>query len=140
MAVINQLPHPTGGGGSETETVLWTNSSVTTAFGAQTVTLSESLDGYNKMRIYTVRTINTTPDDAEFIDINLADGMIDWYTTGTDKGAFAIAMQGTSYDYARFATITTAKTGVTFSRAYRLNSTSGHSSNYCVPVKISGIK
>jgi hypothetical protein len=136
MPVINMLPH----GGSESETVLWTNSKPSSAFADQTITLSESLEGYKKVRIYTLRNITETINEKEFIDIYLADGMIDWYTKGADKGAFAIAMQGTKYDYARLATITTAKTGVTFSKAYRLNSTSGHSSNYCVPVKISGIK
>lgn len=128
------------GGSSETETVLWTNSSPSSAFANQTITLSESLEGYKKVRIYTLRNITETINEKEFLDINLEDGLIDHYTDGKNKGAFAIAMQGETYDYARFGRLTTAKTGVIFSRAYRLGQNSGNSSNYCVPVKISGIK
>ena len=142
MAIINQLPHPTsgggGGGGGETETVLWENSSPSSAFAAKTVTLSDNLSNYKKLRIYAIRTTgDATP--IHWTEVNLADGEIDYYVDGTNIMAFSINMQGEKYNYSRLGYITTAKTGVYFTTAYRLNSSSGHNTGYCVPVKISGI-
>jgi hypothetical protein len=138
MAVINQLPHPKGGGGSETETVLWENSSPTSAFAAKTVTLSDSLENYDKLRIYAIRTTGTSDNVVSF-DVNIAEDL-DYFVSGENKMAFSISMLGESYRYSRIGYITTGKNGVYFTTAYRLNSTSGHNTSYCVPVKISGIK
>jgi hypothetical protein len=138
MAVINQLPHPKGGGGSETETVLWENSSPTSAFAAKTVTLSDSLENYDKLRIYAIRT-TATSDHVVSFDVNIA-GELDYFVSGENKMAFSISMLGEKYNYSRIGYITTFKNGVYFTTAYRVNSTSGHNTSYCVPVKISGIK
>jgi hypothetical protein len=138
MAVINQLPHPKGGGGSETETVLWENSSPTSAFAAKTVTLSDSLENYDKLRIYAIRTTSTSDHVVSF-DVNIAEDL-DYFVSGENKMAFSISMQGEKYNYSRIGYITALKSGVYFTTAYRMNATSGHNTGYCIPVKISGIK
>lgn len=127
-----------GGAKKETETVLWTNDSPTSAFAAKTVTLSDSLENYDKLRIYAIRTTGTSDHVVSF-DVNIAEDL-DYFVNGENKMAFSISMLGEKYNYSRIGYITTFKTGIYFTTAYRMNATSGHNTGYCIPVKISGIK
>ena len=54
------------GGGSDTETVLWTNGSPTSSFAQKTVTLSDNINNYDYIKM-TFRY--STSDDTELVEI-----------------------------------------------------------------------
>ena len=113
-----------GGGGGGSWTSLWTNSSPSASFAAQTIPLD--LSGYS------VIAIACKQQDSTAIDMAIPClGFV-----GNTLQCCIPNIGSTQYFYKRTATI--ASTGVTFSTGYRnTNSTTG--TNYCIPVAIYGV-
>ena len=113
-----------GGGGGGGWTSLWTNSSPSASFAAQTIPLD--LSGYS------VIAIACKQQDSTAIDMAIPClGFV-----GNTLQCCIPNIGSTQYFYKRTATI--ASTGVTFSTGYRnTNGTTG--TNYCIPVAIYGV-
>ena len=113
-----------GGGGGSSWTLLWSNSSPSSSFAAQTIPLSLSA--------YSVIAIACKQQDSTAIDMAIPClGFV-----GNTLQCCIPNIGSTQYFYKRTATI--ASTGVTFSTGYRnTNSTTG--TNYCIPVAIYGV-
>lgn len=119
-----------------TETSLWTNSSPTSAFASQTVSLSESIENFDyikiKFKYANGYDIFSTPivlvSDFKTFQANSQ-------RSGAGMGGIFDAsnnMYARSYWYVN-------NTSVQFSAAYRLNSTTAYNDNL-IPMEISGLK
>ena len=123
------------GGATSTETVLWTNGSPTSAFGAQTITLSDIVTNYDYLKI-TGRWSTTDDTSRNFI----------YPTTEmptNQEGAVDIGMKvGSSGDSrVRGMYLYGGDDKLYFSQSYRLSSNAQTpSSNYMIPTQIIGIK
>lgn len=123
-----------GGGGDLTETTLWTNSSPTSNFSAQEVTLSDSISNYDYIEIvWRVSTSNSTEGAvmmpvSTFIDSG----------TSYDKPKLSICVAATSALYARRVQYT-SDTSVYITICYKVGS-SGTSGAYAIPLYIKGVK
>ncbi len=124
-----------------TGTVLWTNSSPTSTFSSQTVTLSDSITNYNYLKfvVYT----NTTNSNSFNVIIPVEDFVT---TTGSKDTTFCQFVLGATAGY-------TLSTGTLFSRAcwYDTDTTiefhnsggwnvAGASTETNIPYQIIGIK
>ena len=115
-----------------TETTLWTNSSPTSSFASQTVTLSQDMDNFSYLKI-TVRA-STTSDKRIGVIISVSDFK---NTVTSGQGASLGICGGNSGTHARRAVAYTSDTQVWFSNA----ASSGTSyNNTAIPVSISGLK
>lgn len=134
MATLNNLPQ------GEAAVTLWTNPSPSAAFAAQTITLSAAANTYRKLRIIYKRTNSNTENLSLWADYDLG-SVASEYAAASDAMRFVISMKGTSYYYARYGEFTDSTyTKINWSTAYRLNSTSGHNTNYCIPIYVQGIR
>ena len=127
------VPMTAGGGGSMTETTLWTNSSPSASFAAQTITLSDNISNYDYIRIK-YRYNNTTPTDSyAMTDVTSLQSM-----TGTGTMTLALGLQHTNgINYARNC-LYVSDTELKFTLAwYGNNSTSALVS---IPGEIIGVK
>ena len=115
-----------------TETTLWTNSSPTSSFASQTVTLSQDIDNFDFLKI-TARA-STTSDKRIGVIISVSDFK---NTVTTGQGASLGICGGNSGAHARRAVAYTSDTQVWFSGA-----ASGGTAynNTAIPVSISGLK
>jgi len=134
MSVINMLPS-----GGNTKTLLWTNPSPYSSFGAQTITLSQSMYNFKKIRIVYKRTDVDAIDENLFSEWNIENGGASYIDSGDEKSRIVIAMRGLQYNYCRLANISSS-TKIAFDACYRLNNTGGNGNLYCLPCKIYGIK
>ena len=124
---------PTGG---FTETSLWTNSSPTSTFAAQTVSLNQTITttkfDYIKIKVRVSTSVSTEQSyifpTSEFL--NFAD-------SGSNMPRGYVGMRINS-NQARFVTMTSTSQ-VKFSASYQLASTSSNSTGI-IPVSISGLK
>lgn len=117
----------------ETVTPLWTNSNPSSSFASQTITLSQSADNFQKLRIEAYRT----GGDSYTIDFDISDPSI--FLNG-DLSRFSISAisSGTSYTYVRYAYFNGAYNKIYWSTGYRTASTST-SANICKPSAIYGV-
>lgn len=119
---------------TRTETTLWTNSSPTSSFSDETVTISDDLNNYNYLKVeYRLSTANSTTSNA-IISIEQLINNGTFYDTG---GKFAMCSR-IDTPYARlmaYASSTTLKFGL----AYKLYSTE-ITNSYVIPTNIYGIK
>ena len=144
MAIVDMLPQP-GGSSEETLTVLWENNNPTASFSPTSEsnphTLSESLLGYKTMRIE-FRPFSESESSAHgFVDIPVE--YLARLTKATNSPMFALAGYGTSYFYHRIVYVPSSATSTLdklhFLACYRTNNTEINN-NYCVPLKVYGIK
>lgn len=122
----------TGGGGSATETVLWTNGSPTSSFAAQTVTLSQSMENFKYLKFKAYGSVNN------YLEINIIVAVDEFkhsLKSGTVVG-FGIcgANSGTS---ANRKVWYSSDTKVEFSSATAGSNTYNNAS---IPLEIIGIK
>ena len=130
MAIVNMMPHP--GGGTETETTLWTSSSTSSA--AFTATLSQAATNFDRIRIYYYLF---GADSPAAIELKVDD--LTTFTGGTNTGMIALGAKGSSYNYSRFGQFASNMASISFTTAYRAGA-SNTSNTYCLPYQISGIK
>lgn len=123
-----------GGGGGMTETTLWTNSSPTSTFAAQSVTLSQSLSNFDYIRFeYRFSTSNS----ASYSVIIKASDVTNSLTT---SGNFTIALMVRSSSYYRSRRVTyNSLTSLEVSLAWDSNH-AGSSNSEAIPTKIVGMK
>lgn len=123
-----------GGGGALSETVLWTNPSPTTNFPASTVTLSANFRNYKYLKIYFKHSKSAS--DPERITIFRASDIHDTNTNVMMIGT----RQATGNARVRGVT-STSDTNIIFSLSYQTQSSSqSPTGDYCIPLKISGLK
>lgn len=115
----------------ESQTELWSNASPTSAFSAQTVTVSADMTSFDRIRIdYKY----TTSSDVRSIFVNVSD----FSFTGAYEDEVALVSRPGSNAYVRRA-IMASTTTVKFTTSYRLNA-SGNSTSYAIPTGIYGVK
>ena len=127
------------GGGTLKETTLWTNPSPSSAFAAQTVTLSQDFTTFDYVRIYWMQgSANTT--DVFYIDIP-SDVMVESFIqSGNPKPFISLCAwrDDTNYSMAR-RVFYSSNTKIQFTTAILMNGT-GTNNALIIPTKISGIK
>lgn len=133
----------TGGGGALSETVLWTNSSPSDNFSAQTVNLSDSVVNYKYLKfIYRGR-------NASAVTSSIIYSVDDYLTFAPANDTFQGAMHyrrmpsSTSYWYVRDIRSSSDRSKVVFGDCFSFpvngGSTSGAAA-YNVPTEIIGLK
>ncbi len=125
-----------GGGGKQTETVLWANSSPSSSFAAQNVTLSDSLSNYDYIKVtYRISTSDGTSTSAICSVSDFKN-----YNTGTNKG-FWLSLGGNpinSQSWVRELTyVSDTSIGITGGLRIQANS---NDTSYFIPLEILGIK
>lgn len=123
-----------GGSGEPTETVLWENSSPTSSFAAQTVTLSQDMNDFDYLKITVRLSINYTEEISEIIPIN------DFKSTSDTAYHLAVAFWGRigSQRVARsffYISDTTVKID-----GCAIIGAQGTQTAWVIPIKISGLK
>lgn len=122
------------GGGTMTETQLWSNSAPTSNFSSGNRTLSQSVDDFKKIRVYcrlsksNSTTTYVTYDVEEFKKYVLA---------GTNLAA-GVAYRSPSISYAR-TFYYVDNTTIFFGSCYKLSTTSSDDS-LIIPTKVCGLK
>lgn len=130
MAVYNNLPAPAGGMG--TETTLWSSTSMSS--GAFTLTLSEAITNYERIRIYYYLFGD---DTLAVIELKVDD--LTGFTGSINSGLIALGAKGAAYNYSRYGYFNSAFTQISWTTAYRAGATNTNNA-YCLPYRISGIK
>lgn len=121
-------------GGKLKETVLWTNSSPTSSFAAQDVTISEAYSNYEYIAIYYKRT---TSDTAELYSI-FPKFQLDLYNERI-SGMFGTAQSASNRQSCARPFYFTNATTIHFVIGYLISSGST-TSNLMIPTKITGLK
>ena len=126
-------PKPSG-----TETTLWTNSSPTSSFAGQTITLSEIFTNFRYLKI--VGRLSTS-DSTETVAIYPVDFVKRWNQGTPDgRGALNVAISGSNY--MRNIYIATADIGtyikLSFDNALKVGATTSANTNV-IPTQIIGI-
>ncbi len=115
----------------ESQIELWSNASPTSAFSAQTVSVSSPMTSFDRIRIdYKY----TTSSDVRSVFANVSD----FSFTGAYEDEVGLISRPGSAGYVRRATMASPTT-VQFTTSYRLNA-SGSSTSYAIPVGIYGVK
>lgn len=125
-----------GGGGRYNETSLWTNSSATSDFAQQTVTLSDSIDNYKYIKVIW-KGVKTATSDSEkgdtVIDVNTLkkQAAASYYTYQAVSAAISSVNYSRAYGYA-------SSTSIQFYNCVK--TTNGAAANsYCIPLEILGL-
>lgn len=116
------------------ETTLWTNSSPTSNFAAQTITLLQDIDNFDYLKItYRLSTSAST-------ELSLIISVQDFKNTAdaNGKGVITLNSKSSNVIYARLIYYA-SDTSVSVTVAYKIGS-SGNSQAYSIPTKISGLK
>ena len=128
------------GGGTMKETVLWTNPNTTADFAAQDITLSESIQNYDYIKVYIAFAKDAlTSVWSELMPVNDFLNTVD--VSGRGRGTLGINEISASY-YSRYRhlyykTDTTAR----FSNANTVQNSSATQTNNClIPLRIVGCK
>lgn len=123
-----------GGGAKQTETVLWTNSSPTSNFADQNVTLSDSMSNYDYLKFtYKKATNNATSTSAVF-SVSDVKNFADESVYGQIGGESA-----TDWYMSRMLWYV-SDTSVKISTAWGLNRANSANNSYIIPLSIIGIK
>ena len=126
----------TGGGGTPTETLLWQNSSPSTAISYTTVTLSESIQNFDYIKV--VGQVNPSGDTTEIMALMPVAEFITIKESNTTTGtAFLLGYQKGSSERHYRLVYYVSNTQVKFSRSDA--GTSGTSTR-TMPYKIYGVK
>lgn len=126
----------TGGGGTATETLLWQNSSPSTAISYTTVTLSESIQNFDYIKV--VGQVNPSGDTTEIMALMPVAEFITIKESNTTTGsAFLLAYQKGSSERHYRLVYYVSNTQVKFSRS---DAGSSGTSTRTMPYKIYGVK
>ena len=132
--VLASLKKIGGNGEQYTETVLWTNSSPTSSFADQTITLSDSIDNYSSLGV--TFKLSTTEEMSCTIKLSVED-----FKKCTNSATIlnpASCAKISNLAYAR-RFYCASDTTIYFAASYRLN-TSGTNNAANIPIQIIGIK
>ena len=137
MSVVNNLPQASGG----TETLLWTNTSPTTARSSLDCTLSENIDGFTYIRVeyaYNNEAGQTPRFHVVFPVMNQA-GTNYAFPSGNSTQRMCIGLNNASGNaFVRQGYVNSA-TSIHWNNAYRVN-TSGSTNGNLIPWYIYGLK
>ena len=122
-----------GGGAKQTETVLWTNPSPDSNFAGQTITLSESIDNFDYIKVTAKKAYNNSTFYTAFI-VTPENFKKTLSSLGSDRVEISFTIAG---DYTR-RVLYVDNTSVNFSLAYKLGA-SGTSQSYAIPLEILGL-
>lgn len=125
------------GGGSQTETLLWENQSPTSAFSSSTITLLESIASYDYLKIIYKSTASANDQFSLIVSVSdfrttLSDNINPKVRLDAKVSSSAVYSRG--FYYSSDTVINLASTN-----ANQINGT-GYSANYCIPLKVYGIK
>lgn len=129
----------TGGGGSATETVLWTNPDSTVNFAAQNVTLSDSISNYDYIKIKYRGTPLVDYYSSAIIEVSELKKLLD----STTRGEFTVFVGVAPYYTNTYSMARGVKyvddTTLYFRTAQSLGA-NGTSNVYAIPTEIIGLK
>ena len=120
----------TGGGGSATETVLWTNASPSSSFSNKTVNLSGSLSDYDYIKV--IWKYNYSSDTRASVIMPMTDFVNSIIGSGHNTLSMSVSSGSSSSSYGMSRVLYGSDTTVTFSNV--------GSTNYCIPLEVIGIK
>ncbi len=127
-----------GGGGSMSETVLWTNSNPTTAFAGQAVSLSQSINNFKYLKFTFYNGTSDTVLSESVISVEEFKKM----TNDTSYNNF-YRFSSPAYYYTNVGWVRllfySGDTSVNFSTVYKVNN-SGTATNLLIPHQIIGLK
>lgn len=120
--------------GWNSETTLWTNSSATSSFGAQNVTLSQSIQNFNYIKIICrASTSVSTTSEAIF-----SKSFVLSCVSGNAAPRMALSTRTGSQSYVRIINYA-SDTQIYFDTAHK-RATSGDTNGYVIPTSIVGLK
>ena len=123
-----------GGGGKQTETVLWTNSSPTSNFADQNVTLSDSMSNYDYLKFTYKKATNNAASTSAVFSVSDVKNFADESLYGQIGGESA-----TDWYMSRMIWYV-SDTSVKISTAWGLNRANSANNAYIIPLSIIGIK
>lgn len=126
------------GGGSETSTPLWTNSTTSGDFSDTTVTLSDSVANYRYIA-FKFKYNKSASDSSDSVEIRItSDDLIKCSGNSVDNTTkVTLAARGVSMLWIRIATLE-SNTTIRIRDCWRINAT-GTDNSYVTPISISGI-
>ena len=129
-----------GGGAKLVETVLWTNSAPTSQFGAQEITLSDSIDNYDYIAIrYACNNSNQTGASVSD-DISLVSNVKNWgYNTSTYHNLGNLGSEISNNNIYCRSVFYISTTSLRFANAYQVG-TATSANAACIPLAVIGIK
>ena len=122
-----------GGGATQTETVLWTNSAPTNNFSEQTVTLAETINNYDYLKFTFLRTKSSS----DTISVVVAVSEFKKSVASADKPTLCMGSTGSYTFVRRFYYVT--DTTCSIANALRINAAASDNS-FVIPLSIIGIK
>ena len=128
------------GGGQPTETVLWTNPNTSAEFGANDVTLSDSITNYDLIKIV-YKFTTTSSDTTENTSASITPTDLVFCSTEStgNKPKFSIAARSGGGTIGVRIVSYVSDTSIRIDRGRRIGSTSYADGN-AIPIKIIGIK
>ena len=127
-----------GGSGKYTETSLWTNQSPSSAFAAQTVSLSDNLSKYKYVKVKFKFETSSTSDNAmgSFI-VSVDEFKKATYNSYNNIPTYMVGTANTSYHFSRYFEYVN-DTSIYFSPAYTVNNANSNNSR-SIPLEILGL-
>lgn len=128
-----------GGGGELAETELWSNQSPASAFSAQTVTLSQSIDDFKYIKVYANISTSDTTEGCVIYEVDKFKTMnADRYT---QIGDITLKANGTTAGYSHIRSfVYISSNQVQFGNAWAWTNSSSATNTYTIPTKICGLK
>lgn len=130
MPTINELPQTA----PETATLLWENSNPSASFASQTITLSDTIENYKKLRIEVYRSSENYNIDFDMTDPSDFNG-----SSSISRMSICAKSADNTNIYARYMYFNGGYNKLYFSNGTRVGGTNT-SGNICKPAKIYGIK
>lgn len=124
----------TGGGGSATETVLWTNGSPTAQFAPQDVTLSDDIDNYDFLKIEFISTASTGVNGSVLVPVS--DFKLMTNTASTTGFGFGLSSGVDTFISRKTTYVSDTKIHIGNATSYTGNTNNARA----IPLQIIGIK
>lgn len=127
----------TGGGGSATETVLWTNGSPTSSFSEQTVQLSQSIEDFDLIKVTFKLSTTNADEGAIIVPTQTIKNSLN-STNNTFRTSIGVRLSG--YNYVRPLFINSGVYDQLGIGSARITGNSGISNTSATPLQVIGIK
>lgn len=126
-----------GGGGGMTETVLWTNSSPTSSFAEQTVTLSQDMSNFDYLKI----DFSLSTSDTRQSSVIIEPSILQKNKNNVHPQIGVALYQRASSSATRYVRIVFyySDTGIRFGQVFPVNIASTAVNTNLIPTKITGI-
>jgi hypothetical protein len=129
----------TGGGGSATETVLWTNGSPTSSFASQTVTLSQTIENFDYIKIVFRKSTTNADEGILILPTKTVKESLN-NTASTYRCCIGLCVGNSNSTYVRTIFVNSGVyDAIGIDTATRLNA-SGTSNITAIPTQIIGLK